>query len=126
MSHYSHEILLKNVLFLFLIQPNGKSFMVRYLGKKLRDNGKKVWMHYQPYVSRHWCAVSRLIEQKVKIDNFDVFPVKNWLGHEKIETTMNYIRHAEQYYKQAPYDWIKRVLKYHYNEVEENTLKKSR
>ncbi len=49
--------------------------------------------------------------------------ISNWLGHEKIETTMNYIRYSEQYYKQAPYDWIKRVLKFHENVEEENTLK---
>ncbi len=72
---------------------------------------------------RHWCAVSRLIEQKVNTDNFDVIPVKNWLGHEKIQTTMNYIQYAEQYYKQAPYDWVKRVLKFHEQAEEENTLK---
>ena len=36
---------------------------------------------------------------------------------------MNYIRYAEQYYSQAQYDWIKRVLKYHKKKVEENTLK---
>lgn len=73
---------------------------------------------------RHWCAVSRLIEQKVKTGGFDVMPVKNWLGHEKIQTTMNYIQYAEQYYNQAPYDWLKRVLKYHTEKmVEENTLK---
>jgi len=36
---------------------------------------------------------------------------------------MNYIRYSEQYYKQAPYDWIKRVLKFHENVEGENTLK---
>ena len=37
---------------------------------------------------------------------------------------MNYIQYAEQYYNQAPYDWLKRVLKYHTEKmVEENTLK---
>ena len=72
---------------------------------------------------RHWCAVSRLIEQKMSTNTFDVIPVKNWLGHEKIQTTMNYVQYAEQFYKQAPYDWVKRVLKFHELAEGENTLK---
>jgi len=36
---------------------------------------------------------------------------------------MNYVHFAEQYYKQAPYDWVKRVLKFHEQMEEENTLK---
>ena len=106
------------------LQSNGKPFTVRHLGHKLSKLGKQVWKPFQPYDMRHWCAVSRLIEQKVKTGGFDVIPVKNWLGHEKIQTTMNYIQYAEQYYNQAPYDWLKRVLKYHTEKmVEENTLK---
>jgi hypothetical protein len=49
--------------------------------------------------------------------------VKNWLGHEKIQTTMNYIQYAEQYYQQAPYNWVCRVLKFHEQVEEENTVK---
>ena len=38
---------------------------------------------------------------------------------------MGYVRYAEQYYQQAPFDWIKRVLKFYKNKKieEENTLK---
>ena len=103
--------------------PSGRPITVRTLGHKLSKYGKQVWEPFKPYDVRHWCAVSRLIEQKVNTGSFDVLPVKNWLGHEKIETTMNYIRYSEQYYKQAPYDWIKRVLKFHENVEGENTLK---
>ncbi len=105
------------------LQPDGRPLTIRPLGHKLSLYGKQVWKDFQPYDMRHWCAVSRLIEQKVNTDNFDVIPVKNWLGHEKIQTTMNYIQYAEQYYKQAPYDWVKRVLKFHEQAEEENTLK---
>ena len=52
-----------------------------------------------------------------------MIPVKNWLGHEKIQTTMNYIQYADQYYKQAPYNWVNRVLKFHQILEGENTVK---
>jgi len=105
------------------LQSDGRPLTIRHLGHKLSKYGKQVWGPFQPYDMRHWCAISRLIEQKVNTDNFDVIPVKNWLGHEKIQTTMNYIQYAEQYYIQAPYDWVKRVLKFHEQAEEENTLK---
>lgn len=102
--------------------PSGKPLTTSTLGYKLSKYGKTIWPKFQPYDMRHWCAIARLIEQKVKTGTFDILPVKTWLGHEKIETTMNYIRYAEQYYRQAPYDWLKRVLKYHKIMVGENTL----
>ena len=36
---------------------------------------------------------------------------------------MAYIKDAKQYYKRAPYNWLKRILKNHYKTVGENTLK---
>lgn len=105
--------------YLFL-QLNGRPFSVRHLGHKLSEQGKRVWSYFHPYVMRHWCAVAKLIEQKVNIKSFDCIPVKNWLGHEAIQTTMNYVRYAEQYYTQAPYNWLKRVLKH--PRMEESTL----
>ena len=51
-------------------------------------------------------TVARLIKTKVETGNFDVFTVRNWLGHEKITTTEGYIRYTEQYYQQLPEDWI--------------------
>ena len=109
----------------FYLQPNGKPFTVRHLGHKLSKYGKQIWPYFHPYDMRHWCAIARLIETKIKTGNYDVYQVRNWLGHEKIETTMNYLRYAEQYYKQAPYDWIQRVLKFYNNNVieKENPLK---
>lgn len=98
--------------FLFL-QPSGKPFTVRHLGKNLAKHGKKIFPEYSPYVSRHFCAVAKLIETKINTGKFDVFTVKNWLGHSKIETTMSYISQAEQFYNVAPYNWFSRLLKFH-------------
>lgn len=93
------------------LQPTGRPFTIRYLGKKLSENGKKVWRYFSPYDMRHWCAVARLIQTKVETGTFDVYTVRNWLGHEKITTTQSYIRYAEQYYRQLPEDWISLVPK---------------
>ena len=93
------------------LQLDGKPFTIRHLGHKLSIMGKKVWKDFQPYDMRHWCAVARLIRTKVETDSFDCYPVKNWLGHEKMSTTEGYIRYAEQYYKDLPFDWISCVLK---------------
>ena len=93
------------------LQPSGKPFTVRHLGHKLSEHGKKVWQHYQPYTSRHWNAIAMLIRTKLETGAFEVYTVKNWLGHEKITTTESYIRYAQQFYRLAPYDWIKATLK---------------
>lgn len=96
--------------YLFL-QSDGKPWTVRHLGHKLSVNGKLVWKHFHPYDMRHWNAVAHLIEQKVNTGTFDIYPVMNWLGHEKPSTTMMYVKFAEQYYQQAQYSWLKRALK---------------
>lgn len=40
-----------------------------------------------------------------------MYTVEEWLGHDKLSTTQGYIRFAQNYYRNAPYDWIKAVLK---------------
>jgi len=105
------------------IQPNGNPWNIRYLGHMLSYQGKKVWPYFHPYDMRHWGAVARLIEQKETTGTFDIYPVMNWLGHEKPETTMSYVKYAEQYYDQAQYSWLKRVLKCPKSATEESTLK---
>jgi len=70
-----------------------------------------VFPEYQPYVSRHWCAIGRLIKAKLETKNFDIYEVKDWLGHEEIQTTMTYVRDAKQYLQIAPYDWFRYILK---------------
>lgn len=111
---------------LFIQPKTGKPYTVRHLGHKLSKYGKMVWKHFHPYDMRHWCAIARLTQQKTKTGTFDCYPVRNWHGHETIKTTMEYIRYAEQYYNQAPYDWIRRVLKYHRKMIEENPAIKVR
>ena len=93
------------------LQPNGRPFTVRYLGKKLSQNGKKVWPSYQPYVSRHWCAISLLIRTKRECKTWDTRRVQRYLGHDKPSTTDTYIEFAEEYYRQEPKDWFLHALR---------------
>jgi len=96
--------------------PTGKPVTVRKLGQKLSKHGKKVWSHFKPYDTRHWCAIARLIETKIQHGSYDTYIVRNWLGHTKIKTTENYIRYAEMYYKQFPKSWIHHALRSHKKE----------
>lgn len=103
-SQYSGDVL-------FLEPDTGKPFTPDYLRQKLSVLGKQVWEPYHPYVSRHWCAIARLIQTKVETNNWDVYAVEEWLGHDKLSTTQGYIRFAQNYHRNAPYDWIKAILK---------------
>lgn len=98
----------KNAMYL---QPNGKPFTIRHLGHKLSKQGKKIWPHFRPYDMRHWCAIARLIETKINTGSYDVFTVKNWLGHDEQETTDNYVHFAEMYYNQYPKSWVHNALR---------------
>ncbi len=95
------------------LQPSGKPFTLRYFGHKISETGKMVYPTFRPYDSRHWCAVARLIQTKVETGSFDPYKVQKWLGHDKIDTTEGYIQHAENYFRRAPYNWIKRTLKFY-------------
>lgn len=121
-NQYSHDYL--------YLQPSGKPFTKEYLRQKLSKLGKQVWIHYHPYISRDWCAIARLIKSKVDSGRFDIYEVRDWLGHEELKTTQGYTRYAQQYYKAAPFDWIKTVLKSNINLLnlygEENGLKMDR
>jgi len=107
------------------LQPNGKPFTVDYLRKYINKQVKPVWNYYHPYVMRHWCAVARLIKSKVDTKKWDIWDVKEWLGHDKVGTTEDYVRFAKRYYRNEPYDWIKAILKFHtktYDVEQENGL----
>jgi len=71
--------------------------------------------------------IATLIKSKLETGNYDMYEVRDTLGHENIQTSTNYIRNAKQYMKLAPYDWFKRVLKFNKSSTnyikEENTLK---
>lgn len=99
------------------LQPNGKPFSVRYLGKQLSEKGKQVWSSYQPYVSRHWCAIALLIRTKIESKHWDTRRVQMYLGHDKQKTTDTYIEFAEEYYRQEPNDWFFHALRLHKNDV---------
>ena len=88
------------------LRPDGRPFSSEYLRDKLSKHGKKVWPYFRPYDMRHWCTVARLIKNKVESKYYDVYQVKNWLGHDKMGTTEDYIKYAEQYYREHPVDWI--------------------
>ena len=105
--------------FLYL-QPNGKPYSVAYLRKKLTPMVKEVWSPFSLYTMRHWCATARLIKSKIETKNWDIWEVKDWHGHEKIETTDGYVRYAKKYYRNAPFDWINSILKYQKKLIEEN------
>ena len=108
------------------LQPDGKPFTVRHLGHKLSEHGKKIWPKFKPYDMRHWCAIARLIETKVKSGRYDVFKVKNWLGHDEQETTDNYVHSAEIYYDQYPKSWIHNALRSHSESVRGKHQEKTR
>jgi len=93
------------------LRPDGKPFTTECLRGNLSKYGKKVWPHFRPYDMRHWCAVARLIKNKVETKYFDVYQVKNWLGHDKMGTTEDYIKYAEQYYREYPVDWISKAMR---------------
>jgi len=78
---------------------------------KLSEKGKELWKPYQPYVSRHWCAISLLIRTKIETKNWDTRRVQMYLGHDKQKTTDSYIEFAEEYYQQEPKDWFSHALK---------------
>lgn len=105
--------------FLYL-QPNGRPYTVNYLRKQLPPMVKEVWKPFTLYTMRHWCATARLIQSKVQSKKWDIWEIKDWHGHDKIGTTEDYVRYAKKYYRNAPYDWIKSILKYHQKTVEEN------
>jgi len=102
------------------LQPSGKPYTVNYLRKQLTPMVKEIWKPFSLYTMRHWCATARLIQSKVNSKRWDIWEVKDWHGHDKIGTTESYVRYAKKYYRNAPFDWINSILKYHKKMVEEN------
>jgi len=96
--------------FLYL-QSSGKPFTKAYLRKQLSLQGKKVWKQYHPYISRTWSCIARLIRCKLESGIFDIYDVQDFHGHSDTRVTEGYTQFAKRYYKSAPYDWIKAVLK---------------
>ena len=79
---------------------------------------------YYPYCSRHFCAVARLLKTYDKTKGtFDIYSVSRCLGHQKLSTTIGYVKDAELYVNENPHQWISRVLKAPKSWCEENTVK---
>lgn len=95
------------------LRPDGYPIDIVRYRMFMSRHVKPIFPEYQPYVSRHWCAIAKLIKTKLETKNFDIYEVRDWLGHTKIETTMAYVRDTQQYMQSAPYDWFKYVLKRH-------------
>ena len=97
------------------LTPEGKPFtkesLRMFLNRKAAPKIKQIFPEYHNYIARDFCAIARLIRTKIQYGSFDEFEVKEWLGHTKIQTTMNYIKDTKRYYNKAPYDWIHRILK---------------
>lgn len=88
------------------LRPDGKPFTDYCLRMRLSRAVKPVWDGYYPYISRHWCAVARLLEW-----NLQVIRVRDFLGHVKIQTTMDYLKTANMYYANNEKNWLKRALR---------------
>jgi len=104
------------------LTPAGKPFTKEGLRNQLNRRFKPIWPSFHPYCMRDWCAVARLIKTKVISDSFDFYDVYNWFEHSDISVTQYYTKDANKYYKMAPYDWIKAVLKSQGILGEENSL----
>ena len=102
-SQYSKDFL--------YIQEDGKPFTIEHLGNKLSETGKMIYPSYHPYMPRHWCCIAKLIETKTETGHFDYFVVNGWMGHKGIQTTMDYVAPAGEYYRQYPHDWFGHALK---------------
>ena len=120
--------------YLFLY-PDGRPFWneEKFNGDNLRmfinriiyPDIKNIYPQYYNYCARHYCGVSRLLNSYHKTGNFDIYAVSSFLGHQKLNTTIGYVKDAELYIgDDYNFDWINRVLKAKYN-CEENTVKKS-
>lgn len=112
------------------LKPDGRPFkkesLRMFLNRKARPLIQTVFPEYYNYTARHFCAIARLIRTKIETRHFDVYEVKEWLGHTKIETTMGYLKYSKHFYKIAPFDWVHRALKKQSEMVDGESAKKSK
>jgi len=106
------------------LRPDGRPIAIDQYRMFIIRMVKPLFSEFTPYVSRHWCAIGKLIKSKLETKKFDEYEVRDWLGHSEIQTTMSYLRDTKQYMRLALYDWFKRVLKYYKKPgmIEDNTL----
>lgn len=98
------------------VHPNGRPFtnpdqLRVFINRAVKQaQGTTIPTGYYNYLTRHWCAVARLIRTKLQTRKYDEYEVMEHLGHTKIETTIGYIRSTKFYYDQTGYDWLSSVL----------------
>jgi len=110
--------------FLF-IQKNGSPFPSEHaLRMYLAPFVKPVWNDFCPKIMRDWSAIARLIRTKIETKKWDIRIVKYDLGHKTEKTTESYVRFAENYYRNDPYDWLRTVLKFHKDSLRMRALMK--
>lgn len=88
------------------LRPDGRPFTTDTMRMMLCRATRKIDPDYKPYNVRHWCCVARLIEW-----DLNIIKVSDFIGHEKIQTTREYLRTAKQYYSQDKTSWLKRMLR---------------
>jgi len=88
------------------LRPDGRPFTKDTMRMMLCRATRKIDPYYKPYNVRHWCAIARLIEW-----DLNIIKVSDFIGHEKIQTTMDYLRMAKQFYNKDTTSWLKRMLR---------------
>lgn len=94
-EHWRPKVANKHSGSYLYLEKNGRPFTQGCLRKYMADFVKPHWEHYHMYIMRHWSAIARLIQTKVENDTFDIWDVKDRLGHEKVTTTEGYERFAK-------------------------------
>jgi integrase len=79
---------------------------------------------YYPNQPRHWVGTGKIVEEYIRTKgHWNDDKVRRWLGHTKEGALKHYIVDAEQYIKLYPYDWFKRLLKFHVNDFDMGGVK---
>jgi len=97
--------------YLFLY-PDGRPFwnekkfncenLRMYINRIIQPKVYDFYPEYYNYCSRHFCGVARLLRTyNPKKETFDIYSVSRWLGHQRLNTTIGYVKDAELYAKDA-------------------------
>lgn len=86
-----------------------------HLGHKLSVTRKMVYSGFPPYMAKPWCAIAKLIESKILTGHFNYYDVNRFAGHKNIQTTIDYVDPAKQYFRANTVNWYSHALK-HRNE----------
>ena len=108
--------------FMFIQPDTGKPFTEAFITKKMREMYLPVWTDYYPYSSRHWYATGSLVKTKVEHGIYGTKEVCDDMHHSSVSVTENYIRTADQWFKIAPFDWFKALLKFQTQMEQHKTL----